>query len=115
MAKGEYKDGIDEELRFLQFIKDGQARYDEALLPGFWYGKTPCWEITNCPDSIKNTCPAPKYPSLPCWQIEGIFCKLDERSASGSDTSICKLCRVYEQYGSGRSLKIKLFTSDQHH
>ena len=120
MAKGEYKDGADEELRFLQFIKDEKARYAERYTEehrpnNFWFGRTPCWQLTNCPDSVKDACPAPKYPYLPCWQIEGTYCKLDERNASGLDTSICRQCRVYEQYGDRSPLKIKLFTSNQHH
>jgi len=115
MAKGEYKYGRDKEREFAQFLRNEKARYAEEHRCSFWFGKTPCWKITNCPDSVKNACPAPKYPSLPCWQVEGTYCKLDERNASGEDTSICKQCRVYEQYGGRRPLKIKLFTSDKHH
>ncbi len=95
--------------------RDKKARLAKELRRNFWFAKTPCWGINNCPDSVKNECPAPKHPSLPCWQIEGTYCKLDERSASCLDTSICKLCQVYEQYGGRRRLKIKLFTGDKHH
>ncbi len=120
MAKGEDKKGIDKELEFLQFIVNEKARYAERYIEehrrnNFWFGRTPCWQLTNCPNSVKDACPAPKHLSLPCWQIEGTYCKLDERNASGLDTSICKDCRVYEQYGGRSPLKIKLFTSDQHH
>jgi len=116
MAEGEYKDGIDEELEFLQFIVNEKARYAERYIEehrrnNFWFRRTPCWQLTNCPDSVKNACPTPKYPALPCWQIEGTYCKLDERHAGGLDTSICRLCPVYKQYGSCSPLQIKLFCS----
>ena len=115
MAKGEDKYGRDREREIAQFLRDAEARDAEEHRRNFWYGKTPCWKITNCPDSVKNACPAPEYPSLPCWQIEGTYCKLDERSATGLDTSICRLCVVYKQYGGRRPLQIKLFTSAKDH
>ena len=74
-----------------------------------WLGKTPCWEMFRCPEMIMRECPTPKYTSLPCWQIEGTYCKLDEYGTNGLDTSICELCRVYKQYGDKRPLQIKLF------
>jgi len=98
-----------------RYRRDEKARRTKELRRNFWFGKTACWDINHCPDSVKNECPAPKYPSLPCWQIEGTYCKLDERNASGLDTSICKLCPVYKKYGGRRPLKIKLFTSSKHH
>ena len=115
MDKGEYKCGRDKEREVAQFLRNEKARITKEHRRNFWFGKTSCWEMTHCPDSIKNVCPAPKYPSLPCWQIEGTYCKLDERNESGEDTSVCKLCQVYEQYGGRRPLQIKLFTSDKHH
>jgi len=115
MAKDEDKYRRDKEWEFAQFLKNEKAKYAEKHHRNFWSGKTPCWEITSCPDSVKNECPAPKHHSLPCWQIEGTYCKLDERSASGLDTSICKQCQVYEQYGGHSPLKIKLFTSAKDH
>ena len=76
---------------------------------GFWEGKTPCWEMFRCPEAVRTECPAFNYRSLPCWQIEGTYCKLDDYGASGQDTSICEICRVYKKYGHGEPIEIKLF------
>ena len=75
----------------------------------FWAGKTPCWEMCHCPQMIQEECPAPKYRFLPCWEIEGTYCKLDDYGATGKDTSICELCRVYKRYGGGKPIELKLF------
>ena len=76
---------------------------------GFWEGKTPCWEVCRCPDMVKNECAAPKYQAVPCWEIEGTYCKLDDYGATGLDTTICQLCRVYKRYGENKPIQIKLF------
>ena len=57
---------------------------------GFWEGKRPCWEMCQCPEMIRGDCPAPKHQSLPCWEIEGTYCKLEEYGTRGDDLSICK-------------------------
>ena len=84
-------------------------RYDEVaeLTLGFWEGKTPCWETFRCPEMIKTDCPAFKYRFLPCWNIQGTYCKLNDYGATGLDTSICEVCRVYKRYGHGEPIKIK--------
>ena len=75
----------------------------------FWTGKLPCWELCNCPPMIKRECPAGKYQVLPCWEIEGTYCKLDDRNSTGRDISICETCRVYRKYGNGQPIVLKLF------
>jgi len=75
---------------------------------GFWEGKTPCWEMFRCPEAMRNECPAFKYRSLPCWQIEGTYCKLYDYGAKGDGTDICQVCRVYKRYGHGEPIQIKL-------
>jgi hypothetical protein len=57
---------------------------------GFWEGKRPCWEMCQRPEMIRGDCPAPKHQSLPCWEIEGTYCKLEEYGTRGDDLSICK-------------------------
>ncbi len=76
---------------------------------GFWEGKTACWEMFRCPEAVRSECPAFKYRSLPCWEIEGTYCKLDDYGATGQDTSICEVCRVYKKWGHGEPIEIKLF------
>ena len=75
---------------------------------GFWEGKTPCWEMFRCPGAVRNECPAFKYRSLPCWQIEGTYCKLYDYGAKGDGTAICEVCRVYKKWGHGEPIEIKL-------
>jgi len=75
---------------------------------GFWEGKTPCWEMFRCPEAMRNECPAFKYRSLPCWQIEGTYCKLYDYGAKGDGTEICQVCRVYKRWGHGEPIEIKL-------
>ena len=81
----------------------------EERTENFWVGKVPCWEMSHCSDMIKAECPAVKFQFLPCWEIEGTYCKLDDRGATGRDTSICEVCQVYKKYGNGEPIKIKLF------
>ena len=75
---------------------------------GFWEGKTPCWEMFRCPEAVRDECPAFKYRSLPCWEIEGTYCKLDNYGTTGQDTAICEMCRVYKRWGHGEPIEIKL-------
>ncbi|MBN1691061.1 MAG: hypothetical protein JW901_08570 [Dehalococcoidia bacterium] len=74
----------------------------------FWTDKTPCWEMSHCTNMVKSECPAFKYQFLPCWEIEGTYCKLDDYGANGKDTSICEVCRIYKTYGGGRPIQLKL-------
>jgi hypothetical protein len=95
--------------------KDIFERLNQAPRPeteertNFWNGKSPCWEMCHCPAMIRTECPAPKYQFLPCWQIEGTYCKLDDYGETGTDTSICQVCRVYKKYGKGEPIELKLF------
>jgi len=82
---------------------------DEVSRFNFWADKQPCWEKCHCPEMIKAECPSTRYQFLPCWEIEGTYCKLDDRGATGKDTSICEVCRVYKKYGDGEPIRLKLF------
>ena len=81
---------------------------EEGKKQGFWTDKVACWEKSNCPEMIKAECPAVKYQFLPCWEIEGTYCKLDDYGTDGKDTSICEICRVYKTYGEGKPIQLKL-------
>ena len=74
----------------------------------FWADKQPCWEKCHCPEMIKAECPSTAYQFVACWEIEGTYCKLDDRGATGKDTSICEVCRVYKTYGEGKPIQLKL-------
>jgi hypothetical protein len=84
----------------------GRILLEPAL--GFWEGKTPCWEMFRCPETIRDECPAFKYHTVPCWQIEGTYCKLYDYGAKGDGTDICQVCRVYKRWGHDEPIAIKV-------
>ena len=88
----------------------GEAKGRMLLEPskGFWADKTACWEMCHCPEMIRRECPALTYQSVPCWEIEGTYCKLNDYGATGDDTTICQVCRVYKKYGNGEPIDIVL-------
>jgi len=77
-------------------------------MENFWKDKTQCWEMCHCPDMIRNECPAYRNQDLPCWEIEGTYCKLDDYGVTGTDTSICQVCRVYKRWGDRQPIRLKL-------
>lgn len=83
---------------------------EEGRISTFWAGKTPCWEMTRCAPQIRDECPAYTHRTLPCWEIEGTYCKLTMEGgrASGCDTSLCQTCRLYKKYGEGKPIDLKL-------
>jgi hypothetical protein len=79
-----------------------------TLAEDFWSGKTPCWEMTKCPEPIHSGCPAYHHRSYPCWEIEGTYCKWNEWGGNGRDISICLKCEVYLTWGEGRRIELRL-------
>ena len=67
-------------------IQDAKGKMQVSTDMGFWDGKSTCWEMCNCPSSIHEQCPSFKNRELPCWEIEGTYCKLDDYGATGRDT-----------------------------
>ena len=96
--------------RLLKEAPGKEERHDPESGTDFWAGKTVCWQICRCPPAIKDECPANKYTSFPCWEIEGTFCKLQINGpvATGTDTGICEVCRVYKKYSGGKRIELKL-------
>ena len=99
---------VDEIAEIEKAIGEAKGKILPEPTLGFWEGKTPCWEMFRCPEVMKNECPAFKYRSLPCWQIEGTYCKLYDYGAKGDGTDICQVCRVYKRWGQGEPIQIKL-------
>ena len=97
-----------------RLLEEAQGKKEELAKEAssdFWAGKTVCWQMTRCPTAIRNDCPAIKFTFLPCWEIEGTYCKLKMNgpAVTGTDTSICEVCSVYKKYGGGRRIELKLF------
>ena len=82
----------------------------EERVSNFWETRTPCWQMSHCPPQIYEDCPAYRNRSLACWEVEGTYCKLTMEGghASGRDTTICQVCRVYKKYGAGKPIQIRL-------
>ncbi|MBA7646368.1 hypothetical protein ES703_54130 [subsurface metagenome] len=91
-----------------RIIEEAKGKISLEPSLGFWEGKTACWELFRCPQAVQDECPAFHYRSLPCWEIEGTYCKLDDYGATGQETSICEVCRVYKKWGHGEPIEIKL-------
>lgn len=69
---------------------------------GYWQGKTPCWEMLHCPETIREQCPVFRKENMPGWEIGGLYCQLfDSRGGIGNFTDVCRLCRVYRKWGHG--------------
>jgi hypothetical protein len=47
----------------------------------------PCWVIKDCPESIRNQCPAFQYPDKICW--------LARRQAEGKIPEACYYCPLF--------------------
>jgi hypothetical protein len=92
----------------IEKVQKADAGQDTSKF-NFWTDKQPCWEKCHCPELIKAECPATTYQFVPCWEIEGTYCKLDDHGATGKDTSICEVCRVYKKYGNSEPIRLKLF------
>jgi len=75
---------------------------------GFWEGKTPCWEMFQCPVEVRNECPAFKYRSQPCWEMEGTYHKQFDYGEKGEGIDICQSCRVYKRWADEKSIEVKL-------
>ena len=101
-------DNAEELARIERVIQEAKRKLVVDRPKGFWAGKTPCWEMLRCPKEIRDDCPAAHFPEYPCWQIQGTYCKLDVHGSNGSDTGICRVCRVYNKWGEQEPLDIKL-------
>ena len=93
----------------IQVMNRTERKTETERKVNYWENKSPCWESCHCPSMIKDECPATKYQFIPCWEIEGTYCKLNDFGATGSDTSICEVCRVFKKYGEDKPIQLKLF------
>lgn len=91
---------------------DSSSKVEATESHNFWQGKTPCWEMSDCPKGIKLDCPAFRWQYLPCWQIEGTLRKVFDYEQGGDGTAACRLCEVYKNWGDGEAIEIKLLLKD---
>ena len=74
----------------------------------FWSKRISCWDLTHCPEPVRNDCPAYHNRRYPCWEIEGTYCKWVEWGTLGLDTETCLVCTVYLTYGKGTPIRLIL-------
>ncbi|MBF0232418.1 MAG: transcriptional regulator [Desulfamplus sp.] len=58
-----------------------------------------CWDINQCPDDLRTTCPAWEfYSGDMCWFINGTICsgKVQKNWQEKIDT--CRACKVFHQF-----------------
>ena len=63
MSKDEYEYGRDKEWEIAKSLRNKRARTAREYPRNFWAGKTPCWEVNQCPDNIKNVSSAQVFLS----------------------------------------------------
>lgn len=95
-----------------RLIDEAKGKFLREPTLGFWEAKVPCWEMSHCPKAIRNECPAFKYRTLPCWQIEGTYRKVFDYEQGGDGTAVCRLCSVYKRWGHGEPIEIKLLVKE---
>jgi len=49
--------------------------------------KQPCWELKGCSQAVRDQCPAPKRPEIPCW--------LARRRVEGRLPAACYDCDLF--------------------
>jgi methyl-accepting chemotaxis protein len=71
----------------------------------FWEGKIPCWVIRKCEGKAGGApdCVVYKNQKVPCWKLRGTICKGEK----GDDISVCRICKVYKEYGKGEDIKLE--------
>ncbi|MBN2239841.1 MAG: hypothetical protein JW712_08700 [Dehalococcoidales bacterium] len=100
---------LDEIEELEKLVRETKDRIDSELKSNFWEGKKPCWEMSRCPDEVRDACPSFTQRYLPCWEIEGTYCKLNGNGVKGDGIEICRECRVYKGYGKREPIILKLF------
>jgi hypothetical protein len=89
-------------------LQEAKGKLQVEPREGFWESKTPCWEMFQCPAEVKNECPAFKYRTQPCWEIEGTYHKRFNYVEQGDGVDICQCCRVYQRWGNEKTIEVKL-------
>ncbi len=60
-----------------------------------------CWEVMNCPEEVRATCPAYPEHGAECWKVTGTRCGQGEHDMKDVSEKIlhCRSeCRFYKEY-----------------
>ena len=56
----------------------------------------PCWVMQNCPDALREDCPAWELQiGYLCWFINGTICRGEAQKSWPEKMTICRRCRVF--------------------
>ncbi len=56
----------------------------------------PCWESLQCPESVRQNCPAWELRAQSfCWMINGTVCKGEPCESWKQKMDMCKKCEVF--------------------
>lgn len=56
-----------------------------------------CWDIRNCSEDVKRSCPAWEFKSGSlCWFINGTICDSDAKKTWRDKIAICRSCQVFK-------------------
>lgn len=55
-----------------------------------------CWEIKNCPNERRDSCPAYPNRGNECWLVTGTMCGGVEQGDRFSKMAKCKECDFYQ-------------------
>ncbi len=60
------------------------------------YPREPCWIVKNCPDDMKDECPAWEFNAgTLCWFINGTICCGKDCLKWNDKIEICRTCKAF--------------------
>jgi DNA-binding XRE family transcriptional regulator len=74
---------VERQMLFLLSLKSGPHQFPA------------CWEVQDCPEHLRNQCPAWEFKAGHlCWFINGTICRGEVQKDWASKMKICRQCSV---------------------
>jgi hypothetical protein len=70
-----------------------KLKAEGTKMADFWDGRDPCWVVNECPEYIREKCPAFHEQERSCWEVAYTHCEFLTSIAKD-----CKYCKVYNRY-----------------
>ncbi len=55
---------------------------------------TPCWQIKNCPEDVRQNCTAFVDKSTPCWQQAKLYCAREPSQCEGCEVFVKAMAKA---------------------
>lgn len=104
LSRRSYRPGLSFDRALADISEGGGTRFDPVVTKAFVACITRqrrqavrrrplenCWQMRQCPESIRTSCPAYTSPDRCCWDVPGVSCR-----AHGDDT--CTECFVWTEH-----------------